>query len=462
MPSMFVSSKNLIGQRWDHGFHAFQQNSFLERWSKKYSLEKLGDIIEQDSYGILTPGNVYSSEHPIRYLRVTDMRPHLEIDFNDMLCVPEEYYRHERARLRPNDILLAVKGASIASDKSVSFVSEVETRTIVNGTVFRFQVQEPNNPHFVAVMFDSEILKEQIRNLQISNNAVAYVDKPSIHALRIPLPPRPIQDRIAQVMKDAYATRQQKLVEAEKLLSNIDDYFFGRLNWSPDSVQEEKRFLVPIGLLRGGRFDVAFNMGFRKFDPYMDNVSELGKVATFSHETRDPSRKPEDSFLYIDISSIDIGTGEIRKVTELIGADAPSRARQVVHSGDVIVSTVRPSRGAIAVVPPAMDNFICSTGFAILRPKESTTLEFLHTALRLNTTLEQFDRRSAGSSYPAILEKDIKATLIPFPPREVQSEIAVEVMRRRAQAKQLRAEAEQNVRTAKARVEKMILGEIEP
>ena len=84
--------------------------------------------------------------------------------------------------------------------------------------------------------------------------------------------------------------------------------------------------------------------------------------------------------------------------------------------------------------------------------------EYLHIALRLSTSREQFGRRSAGSSYPAILENDIKETLIPFPKIDVQQFIVAEVGRRRASARRLLAEAERVVAEAKARIERMILG----
>ena len=217
--SWITSSPSVTGNRWDNGYHEFQQLAFFERWSKKIDLVSLGQIIEDDSYGILTPGDVYSPEHSVNYIRVTDMRGNMEIDFEQVLKVPEQYYRHKRAQLKRNDILLAVKGASIASKKSVAFISEVNSKTIVNGTIFRFQVKKAYNPFYVAVMLDSEILKGQIRKLQIPNNAVSYVDKPSIHALRLPLPPRPIQDHIAKVMQDAYAEAKRLQAQAETLVN---------------------------------------------------------------------------------------------------------------------------------------------------------------------------------------------------------------------------------------------------
>lgn len=89
--SMWVKPGKVWGKRWDNGFHTFQQSVFLNSWSEKFDLVPLGSIIYDDSYGILTPGNVYSPDYPITYIRVKDMRPHMEIDFSEVLKVPEKY-----------------------------------------------------------------------------------------------------------------------------------------------------------------------------------------------------------------------------------------------------------------------------------------------------------------------------------------------------------------------------------
>jgi restriction endonuclease S subunit len=229
-------------------------------------------------------------------------------------------------------------------------------------------------------MLESEIAKGQVRNLQIPNNAVAYVDKPSIRAIRIPLPPPNVQERIAEIMQVAYERRRQKRLEAEEFLSDVDSIVFGKLNLGPEHVKEKKQFLKPITTIQGKRFDVEFNMGFHKFDPYREKVSPLGDVISFSKETKNPSKEPNAIFHYIDISSINIVTGEIGDTSEILGQEAPSRARQIVHAGDILISTVRPTRGAIAIVPAEMEGFICSTGFAVVRPIKEVLTEYLHTA----------------------------------------------------------------------------------
>ncbi|NJO76394.1 MAG: hypothetical protein HC833_23190 [Leptolyngbyaceae cyanobacterium RM1_406_9] len=55
----------------------------------------------------------------------------------------------------------------------------------------------------------------------------------------------------------------------------------------------------------------------------------------------------------------------------------------------------------------------------------------------------------------------MKETLIPVPSKDIQNKISTEVIRRRGEAQRLRNEVEAVVTAAKARVERMILGEEE-
>jgi type I restriction enzyme S subunit len=83
---------------------------------------------------------------------------------------------------------------------------------------------------------------------------------------------------------------------------------------------------------------------------------------------RDRRDTPYRAFKYVDISSVDKDLKAIVRTQEVIGKDAPSRARKVIAANDVLVSTVRPNLNAVAVVPCELDGEIASTGFCVLRP----------------------------------------------------------------------------------------------
>ncbi|RPU57682.1 hypothetical protein IPC887_08560 [Pseudomonas aeruginosa] len=191
-----------------------------------------------------------------------------------------------------------------------------------------------------------------------------------------------------------------------------------------------KTLIKKLGdLALAGRWDIDFHLPpveIAKFPPEITvRVDEVADISKLKH---DPGREPDELFQYIDIASVDVATGVVANPQELRGDEAPSRARKLVQAFDVIVSTCRPTRGAIAVIPVDLHGQIASTAFTVVRPKPGVNPFYLHYALRLPSTLEQFRKWSTGSSYPAILDDDVKKTIIPLPSPEVQDQIALKVL----------------------------------
>lgn len=136
-----------------------------------------------------------------------------------------------------------------------------------------------------------------------------------------------------------------------------------------------------------------------------------------------PDKRPDDEFWYIDISSIDRGTKRIVQPQRLLGASAPSRARQIVRAGDVLVSTVRPNLRTIAAVPPELDGEIASTGFCVVRPGPDILSEFLFYAILEESFQERVQAKARGISYPAVRAADILVEPINVPPLNEQEAV---------------------------------------
>jgi type I restriction enzyme, S subunit len=140
--------------------------------------------------------------------------------------------------------------------------------------------------------------------------------------------------------------------------------------------------------------------------------------------TTDPRRKPNVSFRYIDISGIDRELKRIATTTEIAGAEAPSRARQVVKANDVLVSTVRPNLNAVAMVPAELDGEIASTGFSVLRAIESV-LEprYLFYFTRTEQFISALLQHVRGANYPAVTDRNVLDVEIPWPAKSEQHRI---------------------------------------
>ena len=152
----------------------------------------------------------------------------------------------------------------------------------------------------------------------------------------------------------------------------------------------------------------------------MVRISEL----TESVKTWTPSKSPDDEFEYIDLSAVDNDSKLIAAATTVTGSEAPSRARQLVAEGDILVSTVRPNLNAVAVVPAELDGATASTGFTVLRPAAALNGRFLFHWVRSHDFISDMVRKATGASYPAVSDRIVKESAIPAHPLNEQRRIA--------------------------------------
>lgn len=154
-------------------------------------------------------------------------------------------------------------------------------------------------------------------------------------------------------------------------------------------------------------------------------VIKLKDAAEINKESRDPIKEiPNDKFIYIDINSIEGGSGNIVTPQVILGKNAPSRARRVVHERDVIMSTVRPYLKAFAIISKEYDNQICSTGFAVLSCKKEIMPQFLLHMLFSKIVIDQCNRMVVGGQYPALNQSQVSMIRLPLPPLVEQQKIA--------------------------------------
>jgi type I restriction enzyme S subunit len=145
--------------------------------------------------------------------------------------------------------------------------------------------------------------------------------------------------------------------------------------------------------------------------------------------------------LYVDISSIDRCRKVITSAPEILGADAPSRARKEICKGDVLVSTVRPNLNAIAVVPPDLDGQIASTGFCVLRPNRAAIVgKYLFYFTTTPYFVGILSSKVRGAHYPAVSDNDVKEIELPLPTLSEQRRI-VEILDLADELRKERAES---------------------
>lgn len=147
-------------------------------------------------------------------------------------------------------------------------------------------------------------------------------------------------------------------------------------------------------------------------------IARIADVVEASVEQGPPTKK----VVYIDIGSVDRDSKSIESPQEVTGASAPTRARQWVRTGDVLVSMTRPNLNAVAKVPATLEGAVASTGFDILRAVEVLS-DWLFFRVRTQEFIKDVCEGVQGVVYPAVRPADIRRHELPIPPTGEQKRI---------------------------------------
>jgi len=146
---------------------------------------------------------------------------------------------------------------------------------------------------------------------------------------------------------------------------------------------------------------------------------------TVNKETKNPKKFPDDDFVYVDISSLTEGPAMVYNGKIMKGWEAPSRARRVIHTDDIIFSTVRPYLLAIGKIDKKLDGQMCSTGFTVFSCGKSINPGYLMYQLCSPFFINQCMEKVTGGHYPAINDTNLRKLQLIVPPREIQEKIVM-------------------------------------
>ena len=150
------------------------------------------------------------------------------------------------------------------------------------------------------------------------------------------------------------------------------------------------------------------------------DCASLGEVANESVAQTGPATKAD--FVYVDIASIDRERKTVATAQAVSVEAAPSRAKQRLRSGDVLVSMTRPNLNAVAIVPASLDGAIGSTGFHVLRSKYMVP-QYVYILVQSQQFVDAMCAVVQGALYPAVRPSDINAFVMWVPSRAGQTRI---------------------------------------
>ena len=245
-----------------------------------------------------------------------------------------------------------------------------------------------------------------------------------LNKLKVPLPPLSLQNKIVKVLdKFQVLLADTKGLLPEEIEQRQKQYEYYReklLTFDVECSSTHAR----TSIISNNYYNIlqeAANI----VEVDIEDKIELKKLLNITKKVDNINWKVTDKELrYIDLSSVNTGNKRIEATELITKANAPSRAKQIVKSKDIIFGTTRPMQERLALIPDYLDNQVCSTGYCVLRSdKEIVKEKWIYYNLLKTDFYKYVELNQKGASYPAISDSEIKNYKIPIPPLHVQQHV---------------------------------------
>ncbi|MEH2253252.1 restriction endonuclease subunit S [Nostoc sp.] len=372
-------------------------------------------------------------------------------------CVKDNYFvLSDAGQISQNQNRLNPRTQARVGDVLLTTVGTIGNAAVVHENILPanmdrhlgiIRISENSNvdPYYVATFFNSKFgyfqsLRESTGNVQLN----LFIEK--IKKILIPIGDR--FNEIGTLTRKAY----DKRCEAEALYAEAEALLLYELGLDNLDLSTQKSYVANFSeTVESHRFDAEY------FKPkYRKTIQAISQSRLCIKDVAQLTKRrfvPQKSqiFNYIEIGSLS-GNGHV-EIEPIMGEYAPSRAQWIVRQGDVITSTVRPIRRLTALIEPKQDSYVCSSGFAVLKPIKIPA-EILLIYLRLPIICEILDLYTTASMYPSISTNELLKIPIILPKIEVKKEIIERVIASR----QASEDAEKLLDKAKQKLEQIILG----
>lgn len=322
-------------------------------------------------------------------------------------------------------------------------------------------------PHFVSDFLNTKAGRVQIDRVSRQIIGMSNVNAEELRDLLIPLPPLDIQRALVAEMEAARESRQGKLNEADALLKSLDGWLLAQLGIIIPPKSERRVFAARLGEAKK-RVDVAFHSPH--FRAIRDGI-EHGKYSArsvssfcisiksgFAAGKQDQAENDTDGVPHLRPLNLSIYGDLSLKNTKYVPRTSLT-AQDICQQGEVLFNNTNSEElvGKTTVFNLDVD-CACSNHMTRLELTSDASPYFiaaLFNALRSTGYLGMLATNFVNQA--GINTETLTALRVPFPTSDIQQTILLEIQRRRADSRRLRAEAEAEWQRAKEHFERQLL-----
>jgi len=353
----------------------------------------------------------------------------------------EDARRFPKTMLKEGNLIFSVRGYV----GKVGIIDKKYAGSIISANLIRAVIKEIS-PYFLWVYLNSKYgLKQIDRTKMLTAQETIIAD--DIKNFLVPEINREKEIDIEKLAKQAI----NKLRESESLYSQAENLLLEELGLKDFEVEEDLSYIVNLSEIKSAhRADAEYFQP--KYEKLIEKIRKYSSASLLDLVQNVPARfnpksQPTKLFRYVELSNITSSVGTIDGFSEVLGNEAPSRAKRVLKADDVIFSSVEGSLGKVALVGKEQEGCLASNGFFQFRTKDILP-EVLLVLAKSFVLQMQFERETAGTILTAVPKEAVKNIIVPRIKKSIQQKIADLVQkshRAHQKAKQLLEEAKQKV-----------------
>ena len=330
-----------------------------------------------------------------------------------------DWERYPKGRIEKGELLIEVKGKA---EKVAIVYDDIPEKILVSGSLFKLKV---NNKILREYLLAFLLCKygSMFKDRSKTNLLISYISKPDLYNIPIPSVSNKFQNEISKLIKQSHIVLKESKIlykEAEELLLkelDLVDFTPKNENIAIKSFKDS--------FMQTGRLDSEYYQ--TKYDEIEKIISEQRSFTYIKNEfnhIKTSFDKSKNGYNYIEIGNVNVsdGTNVFNYVETQV---LPANAKINVKNGDLLVSTVRPYRGAVTIIDTSENDLIVSGAFTVLRKKENSKIntQVLQVLLRTNIYKELLLKYNVGTSYPVIKDDDVLNLVIPIIDISIQNKI---------------------------------------
>ena len=439
------------------------QNNDMRFDSEYYSKRNLYLSEKLNSIGTKTIGNYggkldcsafypsiteyYSNDrNNIPFLRVNEIKDGLIVITDHTVFLPSRIIEDNRKTIAlayPGDIIIAKGGNTLAKVGLVTneYPMYATCRDVI---ILRTDELDTLNKYYLWAFLHSEY-GQGILWRSASQTGQPHLTLPSIMRIKVP-DSILLQNTMQLLYEDSVKLKDQaeKLYKESEMVLNRS---FGLQHPNDTNIAVAVKELSNT-FVKTGRFDAEYYQP--KYDKYVEEVLSYRNgytqiVSEFEPINTQCDRKKEE-YPYVEIGDINVSDG-VASYNTICTENLPANAKIMTKKGDIIVSTVRPNRGAVSILET--DDLLVSGAFTVLREKGEYKKEVLQTLLRTDMYRDWLLQYNVGTSYPVIKDIDVLKMPIPVFEHDIQDLVADKIQ----ESFSLRRKSKQLLEYAKRAVE---------